>query len=489
MAVRFAQNPMMERFGPVRFEAELRDCEVEGEVPSGLDGGFYRVGPDFQYPPRFAHNIPFDGEGHVSLFRFANGHVDYRSRYVRTQRFKAQADARRALFGMYRNPYSDDPVVAAKKLSRGTANTQIVFHHGKLLALKEDSPPVAMDPNTLETLDDYYTFGGKYAALAHTAHPKIDSETGELVGYGYGALGEMSNDVYVYSADARGTINWETWVKVPYVGMLHDFAVTRRHIAFLVIPMVTSVEQMKRGGVRFAWDSKLPSWFGFMRRGGDGSDLRWYRGPERCATHVMGAFSDGDRVFVDMDMAHKNQFPFFPNAQGEPFDPVGASGRITRLTVNPERRSDNYEMDVLFGESGVLPRQDDRYHTVPYRYGYMPTLDMSRPLDERLAQSPMRPLNCYTRFDQTTRKTSSYFVGPVSGLQECCFVPRRRGAPEGDGYLVGIASRLLEGRSDLVILDASELEAGPVATVKLPFRTFGQIHGWWVGGEHLRPPA
>ena len=49
-----------------------------------------------------------------------------------------------------------------------------------------------------------------------------------------------------------------------------------------------------------------------LRRGGDGSDLRWYKGPERCATHVMGAFSDGERVFVDMDMAQKNQFPFFP---------------------------------------------------------------------------------------------------------------------------------------------------------------------------------
>ncbi|HZF14772.1 MAG TPA: carotenoid oxygenase family protein [Steroidobacteraceae bacterium] len=486
MAVRFVPNPMFLGWGPMRLESDLRDCEVEGELPVDLDGAFYRVGPDYQYPPKFPHNIPFDGEGHVSLFRFANGHVDFKSRYVRTQRFKAQAEARRAIFGMYRNPYSDDAVVAEKKISRGTANTQIVFHHGKLLALKEDSPPVAMDPNTLETLDDYYTFGGKYAALAHTAHPKIDSETGELIGYGYEARGEMSNDVYVYSADRHGKINWETWIKVPYVGMLHDFAVTSRHIAFLVIPMATNVAQMKQGGVRFAWDSKLPTWFGFMRRGGDGTDLRWYQGPERCATHVMGAFSDGDRVFVDMDMANKNQFPFFPNLHGEAFDPIGSSGRITRLTVRPDRKSDNYDMDVLFQESGVLPRQDDRYHTVPYRYGFMPTTDYARPLDERLAKSPLRPLNCYTRFDQLTRKTSTYFVGPTSGLQECCFVPRRTGAPEGDGYLVGIANRLLEGRSDLVIVDTSDLEAGPIATVKLPYRTFGQIHGWWVPGDQLK---
>ena len=62
-------------------------------MPADLDGTFYRVGPDFQYPPRLP-NIPFDGEGHIGMFRFANGHVDYKSRFVRTQRYKAQAEAR-----------------------------------------------------------------------------------------------------------------------------------------------------------------------------------------------------------------------------------------------------------------------------------------------------------------------------------------------------------------------------------------------------------
>jgi carotenoid cleavage dioxygenase len=201
----------------------------------------------------------------------------------------------------------------------------------------------------------------------------------------------------------------------------------------------------------------------------------------------MGAFSDGEKLHVDMDMAHKNQFPFFPNLRGEMFDPIGSLGRITRLTVDLAKKSDSFDMEVLFPEGGVLPRQDDRYHTVPYRYGFMPTTDHSKPFDERLPKMPYRPLNCYTRFDQTTRKTSTYFVGPDSGLQECCFVPRRPGAPEGDGYLVGIANRLLQGRSDLIVLDTAGLESGPIATIRLPFRTFGQVHGWWVSGEKLIP--
>ena len=411
MSISFGKNPMFSGFGaPYRAELDIRDCEVEGEVPASINGAFYRVGPDFQYPPKFPNNIPFDGEGHLSMFRFSNGHVDFKSRFVRTQRYKAQAAAREALFGMYRNPRTDDPKVHG--VSRGTANTTVVHHAGHLLALKEDSPPVLLNPNTLETVDDYHTFGGKMTSLTFTAHPKFDPENGEMIGFGYEARGENTDDVAVYAIDRNGKVTWEAWIKVPYVGMIHDFAVTQTHIAFLVIPMWTDVEQMKRGGVHFSWNSQLPSWFGVMRRGGDGKDIRWLKGPERCATHVMGAFSDGDRIFVDMDMGLSNQFPFFPFTHGERYDRKAAEGRVTRLSADlSNRNATEYSMEVLFpNELGILPRQDDRYQSIPYRYGFMPTIDVSRPLDERLANAPTRPVNCWTRFE---RFSSNAFCTPT----------------------------------------------------------------------------
>ncbi len=471
-------------FAPLRAEVDITDCEVDGELPAGLEGTFYRVGPDFQYPPKLP-NIPFDGEGHVGMFRFANGRVDYKSRYIRTQRYQAQAQAGEALFGTYRNPHTDD--ARARGVSRGTANTSVVYHHGRLFALKEDSPPVALDPDTLATTDDYYTFGGKLTSQTFTAHPKLDPETGEMIAFGYEARGEASDDVAIYSFDKRGQLAWETWIKVPYAGMVHDFAVTQKHIAFLVIPMITDVPGMKAGRVHFAWDSTLPTWLGVMRRGGDGKDLRWFRGPERCATHTMGCFSDGERLFVDMDMGAKNQFPFFPNKDGSPFDPVGAQGRVTRLSVDLARVGrPAYDMEVLYPHTGVLSRQDDRYHTVPYGVGFMPCVDASQPLDPRLTGPMGRPLNTWTRFDHAARRASSYFVGGESSLQECCFVPRSARAAEGDGYLIGIAQRMLEGRSDLLILDAQRLAEGPIASVRMPFKLFTQIHGWWVAAEQRR---
>jgi len=470
---------------PFRCEADIRDCDIDGEIPLNIDGAFYRVGPDWQYPA--PKGIPFDGEGHVSMFRIKDGHVDFRSRYARTQRYKAQAAARKRLFNVYRNPFEDDPTVKGKNISRGTANTHVVYHHGLLFALKEDSPPVAMNPTTLETVDDYYTFGGGFHSLTHTAHPKFDLATGEMISYGYEAKGLDTDDVYVFSANAQGHITWECWIKVPYVGMIHDFAVTQKYIAFLILPMATNVERMKQGQVHFAWDSTLPTWFGVLERGGDGKDIRWFKGPERCATHVMGAFNDGNKIYVDMDMALKNQFPFFPNLHGEPFDPKAASGTVHRLSVDlSDKTPRDYGMEELYPQSGALPRQDDRYQTIPYKIGFMPTTDPTRPLNPKLGNVAFRPTNTYTMFDHSTRKTQQFWIGDDSSLQECCFVPRSKNAAEGDGYLVGIANRMLEdGRSDLIIVDTQHMDDKPVAVVHLPFRSYSQVHGWWVSGPDL----
>jgi carotenoid cleavage dioxygenase-like enzyme len=465
-----------------RLESEVIDCEVEGKIPSAVEGTFFRVGPDYQYPSK-PNNIPFDGDGHISAFRIAGGHVDYKDKFIRTQRFKAQAEARKALFGVYRNPYSDDPSVA--KVSRGTANTHVMTHHGKLMALKEDSPPVVVDPVTLETTDDYYTLKGQLKSQTFTAHPKIDPVTGEMIAFGYEAKGLGTDDVNVFSIDKKGKINWQAWIKVPYVSMIHDFAVTQKHIVFYVMPMALATDRMKQGEVHWAWDSSLPTWLGVMRRGGDGKDLRWFKGPERCATHVMSAFSDGERVYVDVPMAKRNQFAFFPHRH-EKFDPVLAQTRMTRMSVDLSSKTpSDYRMEELYPHQGELPRIDERYLTLPYSHGFLMVSDPTKPRHEKLGNR--RLSNCYVRMDHSTKKTSTFFVGESSSLSECVFIPRSDKAPEGDGYVMGVATRLLENnRTDVVIVDTANMEAGAVATIRLPISAPGQIHGWWASAKELK---
>lgn len=116
------------------------------------------MAPDPQYPPRFLNDIPFNGDGTVSMFCFQNGRVDLKHRYVRTDELNLEREAGRALFGGYRNPYSAEPCVQGKV--RGLANTNLVVHNGVLCAIKEDSPPVAKDPLTLDTKGNWDFDGG-----------------------------------------------------------------------------------------------------------------------------------------------------------------------------------------------------------------------------------------------------------------------------------------------------------------------------------------
>ncbi|MFN0001656.1 MAG: carotenoid oxygenase family protein [Pseudohongiellaceae bacterium] len=465
--------------GPLLFRAEMdvRYCEIEGTIPADLNGAFYRVGPDPQFPLR-AGNIPFDGEGHVSMFRIKDGRVDYRTRFIRNERWMAQDKAGKLLFPMYRNPALDDPSVAG--ISRSTGNTHIINHQNMLLTLKEDSPPSALNLLTLETIVPNFTFDGQLTSKTFTAHPKIDSITGNMVAFGYEATGFGSDDVIAFEMTPQGKKVWEAKVKVPYVGMLHDFAVTKNYIVLFVIPLAKDDEQLARGGIHWSWDGSRPTHFGAFRRDGDGSDIRWFNGPTRSATHVMGAFDDAGKIFVDVEMSESNPFPFMPFKDGSAWNPITGTSYITRLSVDLNNRSiSDYAMERLSPWTGALPRQDDRYNTMPYRYGFLGTRDIN-------ASDPRQANAGYVRFDHATSTQMFWNAGAGTSLAECCFAPKSASAAEGEGYLMGVATRQNEGgRADLVILDAQRLDEGPLATVRLPLRAIGQIHGWWVPEAQL----
>jgi carotenoid cleavage dioxygenase-like enzyme len=307
-------------YAPLRAEVDVRDCPVEGELPQDLSGGFYAVGPDPQYPLA-PGNIAFDGEGHIRLLRIKNGRVDYRSRYVRTERYIAQDAARRNLMPMYRNPSLDSPEV--KGLSRSTANTHIIHHKNLILALKEDSAPTALDLDTLETLAPVYTFDGQLPRdQPFTAHPKICSSTGNIVAFGYEARGFGSDAIAVFEIDQNGRKVWNAEVRMPYVSSLHDFAVTENHVAFFVTPLAIDHEQMKRGGIHWSWDKDKKSYLGFMRRHGDGRDIQWIEGPARGGSHTLGAFEDHGKLYFDREVTAANPYPVIPNKDGSPYDAV-----------------------------------------------------------------------------------------------------------------------------------------------------------------------
>jgi carotenoid cleavage dioxygenase len=485
--VTFPDLPIYKGYAaPTRLEADIRDLDVEGTVPAELDGAFYRVQPDPQYPPRLGTDIFFNGDGMVSMFRFQGGRVDFKQRYVRTDKFNLERKAGKALFGAYRNPLTDDPKVKGK--IRGTANTNVLVHNGQLLALKEDSPAVAMDPVTMET-EGYTDFGGQVTSPTFTAHPKIDPETGAMCAFGYAAKGLLTRSMVYYEISAEGEKTREVWFEPPYYCMMHDFGVTKDYACFHVVPIVGSWERLEAGLPHFGFDTKKEIYLGILPRGGEAEDIRWFKAPNLFASHVMNAFNDGTKVHFDTPVAKNNMFPFFPDVDGHPFNPAESASYLTRWTVDMASNSDEFESaERLTSMVGEFPRIDERYATRPYRHGWLAVMDLQKPFDMPGGRSAAGLLiNCIGHVDHATGKEESWFVGPTSSLQECCFVPKSADSPEGEGYLVAVANRLAEMRSDLLAFDALHVAEGPLATIHLPVRLRQGLHGNWATAAQISP--
>jgi isoeugenol monooxygenase len=461
---------------PSRLECDLFELEYTGVLPAALNGRFYRCGPDPQFPPRFADDFFINGDGVVSMFRFANGHVDFKSRYVQTDKLKTERAARRALFGAYRNPFTDDPSVHG--IDRSTANTSVLWHDGRLFALKEDGLPYELDPDTLETRGKF-SFDGALSIPAVTAHPKIDPQSGELVFYGYESAGEASCEVTYAVADNRLTLRRETRFVPPYASMIHDFAVTERYVVFPIMPTVSDLDRMKAGGSHWAWDESKPTWIAIMPRAGSPSDIRYFRGPARWSFHTMNAFEEDNRIHVDLTVSEINGFPYFPNVQGKPWDPLRARSYLTRWTCDLAGNDEDFHETRLWGVPADFLTTDPRVQMRRYRHGYMAAKDNTKPLCTK-AGVPGAVFNTLAHIDHRDARIDSYYVGDEAAVQEPVFVPRATDAAEGDGFLLAVVNRYDEARADLIVCEASNLARGPIATVRLPIPLRMAFHGDWV---------
>jgi carotenoid cleavage dioxygenase-like enzyme len=481
--VHFPDTPSFTGFNtPSRIEADIADLDVVGTIPAELDGAFYRVQPDPQFPPRLGDDIAFNGDGMVTMFRFEGGRCHFKQRWAQTDKWKLENEAGKGLFGAYRNPLTDDPAVGGK--IRGTANTTAFVYGGKLYALKEDSPALAMDLVTMET-HGYTDFEG-ITGQTFTAHPKVDPETGNMIAFGYAAKGICTDDVTYYEISPEGELIRELWFKAPYYCMMHDFAITPDYALFHIVPSIGNMERLEKGQPHFGFDTTMPVYLGVLprRAGSTAEDIRWFKRDNCFASHVMNAFQEGSKIHFDTPEAKNNMFPFFPDVHGEPFNGMEAMSYLTRWTVDMASNGDEFDsVTRLTDTAAEFPRIDDRRAGLPYRYGWMLEMDMRRPVELKGGSAGGLLMNCLFLKDHQTGEEQHWWCGPVSSLQEPCFIPR--GATEGDGWVVMVCNRLEEQRSDLLLFDALEVDKGPIATIRIPIRLRFGLHGNWADASEI----
>jgi carotenoid cleavage dioxygenase len=448
-------------FAPISMECEAPHLPVTGELPRGLAGTLFRTGPNPQFPPPDpSRHHWFIGDGMVHGFTIRDGRVAYRNRWVRTGKWQAEAAAGRALTSGFGPP---PPGMA----DTGVANTNIVWHAGRLLALEEAHLPIEMDPATLATRGVQDLGGGLSGPF--TAHPKIDPATGELVFFGWSAGGPLSPAMSYGTIGADGSVTRFERFTAPYCAMVHDFAVTAAHVLFPVMPLTGSMARAMRGQPIFAWEPELGGHIGLIRRDAGIASLRWFRAESCYAFHILNAWEEGERILADV--IQYDAPPLFPRADGRPSERTDSQGRLVRWTLDPAAGTDAFTRTALDDMVGEFPRIDDRRAGLKNRHGTF--------AGESRAGAG---LDSIAWLDLQESRRTVFTLPPGDATSEPVFVPRHAEAEEGDGWLLAVIWRGEERRSDLVVLDTGDIARGPVATVHLSHRVPFGFHGNWVPG-------
>lgn len=466
-----AQTP-----GEVDLELPVR----EGELPRWLEGVLFRNGPGRQSAFGVPYKHPFDGDGMILRFAFEGGKVRYKNRFVRTRAFEEEERAGKML---YRSFGTNLPGGLAKNLLRTTfknaANTSVVLHGGKLLALWEGGVPHALDPETLRTLGAH-DFAGRLQNrlswldakmsphLPFSAHPKRCPDTSAL--YGFGTLYGRKNHLVLYRVDRSGVMDEPELVELPKLTFLHDFVVTKRYRIVFDVPAKFAVARTLLGfvppvdAIDFDEGDTIVRLFPKAR----GERPLTFTLPSAFVFHFVNGFERDDGPLV-VEGIRTASFPRVPGADvlasGAPFYPAPV---LTRFELDPRTgKATQAAVSRTPCELPTIdPREVSREHTQVFAIA-----------GPELAEGDTHVAPFFSRivrFDRATGRETVRDLGRAL-VGEPVLVP----GPSGEEGLV--LTVVFEGRrekSALYVLAEKSLET--VAVCELPHGLPAGFHGTWV---------
>lgn len=452
-------------FAGVDDERSDRDLPVEGELPRELFGMFARNSPNPRFPPRGRYHW-FDGDGMVHAVYFEDGRARYANRYVRTKGLALEEQAGHALWtGILEPIQTDNPHGPVKN----TANTDLVFHGGKLLALWWlGAQAHALSARDLSTEGPWDFHGTARAGCA--SHPKLDPRTGELMFFDYSAIKPPYMTYGV--ADREGRVTHATQIDLPGPRLLHDIAITENYTIFLDLPLLWRNDKLAANKRYVAFDKRLPARFGLLPRHAPGSEIRWLEDDACYIFHTVNAYEEDGAVVLE---ACRIEDPM-----AKLREPPSDSPRLDFMDLTPFLTRWRFDL-----ATGAVKRE--RLDDVPTEF---PIIDANRrgararyTYSPRLARTPTLLFEGFLKYDLEKGTSIYQGFGPGQFGSEGAFVPRPGATDEDDGWVVTFVYDGLNDTSSALVLNAKDLST--VARVRLPRRVPIGFHATWVPGDRI----
>ncbi|SMF61698.1 carotenoid oxygenase family protein [Allosphingosinicella indica] len=452
-------------YAPQREEFTAVDLPVIGKLPNDLWGAYVRNGPNPAHDPTGMHHW-FDGDGMVHAIYFENGKAEYRNRYVRSDDNVADRAGGCGAGGVMLPSTRS----RGEKVYKDTANTDLVFHNGELMALWYISgTPVRINARTLDTVGNE-SFGGKLPRHV-SAHSKVDPVSGEFVFFDY-SLYEPWMSFGTVSRDNE--LTHFSRVELPGPRLPHDMGLTENYIILHDLPVVFTEQGLRQNMWRIHTEDR-PARFGVVPRTGEGSEIRWFETDPCYIYHVANSWEDGDEVVMHACKMIPNGHPANPA-----YGPYAPMVNVLALNAVPTE----WRMNMRTG--AVKQRQlDDRLSEFPAinldhagrksRWSY----------NVSIAPEELQRFDGLYKLDLEQGSGAFHRFAEGSAGSEPAFAPRVGGSGEDDGYVITFVTAA-DGSSEVQVLAAQAFSDGPIARIPLPARVPAGFHGTWAPGDQIR---
>lgn len=433
-------------WAPVQDELTENRLIVEGNIPPELEGTYIRTGPNPQsgFSPHW-----FMGDGMVHGVRLSGGKAEwYRNRYVLTPNIKDS----------FKQDLSKLP-----DLARGTGNTHVISHAGKILCLEEGHWPWEID-RELNTIGVENYAGNLSTSM--TAHPKVCPTTGELLAFSYFSFEPPYLAYHRISPD--GFLLQSEGIDIPNMVMMHDFNVTANFVIFMDLPLVLDLSLLETG-VPFGFDPSAGARLGVMPRHGTNSDIQWFEIDPCYVFHPVNAFEEGETIVLHVSRQ--------PEAFGNNSDDYAEVGRLWRWTI--DRSSGIVTEEQVDNRPGDFGRVADKVVGLDANYGYLMAMAGEGNSEEPVYGSAL------WKYDLRTGFCLEHHLGDEVRGGEPVFAPDPNSDGEDEGWVIAVVHSEKSNASKLIIIDAQDFESDPVATVHLPRRVPYGAHGSWIADSAI----
>lgn len=461
------------RSGPWRpqlTEYDAWDLDVIGEIPSDLNGVYLRNTETALFEPIKRYH-PFDGDAMLHAMSFENGEARYANRFVRTDGFVAEQEARQSLWaGIAEHPSNTiaSSGRGARTMMKDNASTDVVVHGGQALAsFYQCGDLYALDPRTLAD-EGRADWAGRFPADGVSAHPKVDERTGELLFFNYSAEAP-----YMHYGVVNADRELVTYVDVPLPGprLPHDMAFTEHWSILNDLPLFWDARSLADGYYANRFHRDLPSRFALIPRHGTTEDIRWFEADPTFVLHWTNAYEDGDEVVLEGFFQHN------PTARGIERAPSRFKGFET-LDINVlQARHHRWRFNLTTGTTteeqlsdtvAEFPMINGRYAGRRHRFAYL-----ALGAENLFAFDGLVKHDVETGNEEVVRFDDGVFIS------ETVMAPRDGASAEDDGYLLTFTVDMINDWSECVVLDAARPADEPLARVRLPERISSGTHATW----------